>query len=298
MTKKKEFAVTVVVNTFNHEDFILQCIESIASQDFKEEFEILIIDDASTDKTNELVCSISEFYPCSIRIVSLETNEYSKGLWPGSRYFRESNSEFLAFCDGDDYWIDTEKISKQVSTLRNFPEINIVHTDYFLLQRIGERWHQTSRAKSDVVKAEETITARDLVYGNNIKTSTVLMRKDHIDFSFFEDARSVPAKDWLLFLTSTINGKALFMSEKTVCHRVTDKGIWNGLNELEKFEVKNSLSWYCATYFPDKEIREVFRNKVILEWLRKKISSSALYKPLRMFRMSLKIIKSAVKRKL
>lgn len=272
-----DLAVSVVVNTFNHEQFIFRCIEGIVSQDFIEEFEILVIDDASTDSTISILDTIKVPSHCILRVVRLETNEHSMGLWPGLSHIRSSNSTFVAFCDGDDYWIDKGKLARQVQEMRALSEIVLVHTDYYLLEKKSSGWIQIERSNKELAKAINTKTAFDLINGNSIKSSTALIRRDAIDFAFFENALGIPAKDWLLFLIVVTKGKILFMNEKSTVHRVTTRGIWNGLDVEGKTQIKDSVAWYCASHFPDQVIRDVFREKVANDWIRKKISNSKIY---------------------
>lgn len=270
--------VSVIVNTYNHEKFILRCIEGIINQKFDEPIEIIVIDDASSDSTLEILEDIEVPHNFSIKVIALQNNEHSAGLWPGLDFIKQSKSDFLAFCDGDDYWIDDKKIAKQIKEMRNGSNVGLVHTDYFTLEYADSQMILKERTQSDVSKASKVKTAFDLLHGNNIKSSTALIRREMIDFSFFEGALNIPAKDWLLFLTVVLRSDVHFIDERTTVHRVTSKGIWNGINPQSRMQIKDSIAWYCAALFPEEVVREAFRRKVAIQYFRKMLSQSSLYR--------------------
>jgi len=268
--------VTVIINTFNHEDYILQCLQSVMKQNFEGRLEILVIDDASTDRTYEILRENSINVPHHIRIVRLNENEHSKGLWPGLAQIKDTKAEFLAFCDGDDFWIDQNKLTKQISKIRSSTNIGIVHTDYYSLEQIESKWIQKERSEKEISKARQTLSSLDLIEGNNVKSSTALIRKSAIDFTFVENAKTIPAKDWLLFLTVGINHKIVFLDEKTTVHRISEKGIWNGLEREVKSQIKEAIAWYCAASFPNIEIRNLFRKRVSYIYCRNLLAESMI----------------------
>lgn len=288
--------VTVVINTFNQEEFIIQCIQSVARQNFSERFEIVVIDDASSDLTHEILRKNLINFPGNIKLIRLEENEYSKGLWPGLNYIKEANGQFLAFCDGDDFWIDENKLTKQVCKIRSSSDIGIVHTDYFLLEQNGSKWVQNERSKLGVSQAALTTSSLDLIEGNNIKTSTALVKKNAIDFAFFENATHIPSKDWLLFLTVGVKHRISFMNEKTAVHRISSKGIWNGLPRDKQNQIGNSVAWYCAAHFPNNEIQNLFKRKVSREWYQEQLLKSKSGKYIK-FLLGLKLVLSALLRR-
>jgi len=281
--QKDDFSksVTVVVHTYNHEDFIGKCIESILDQDYLDNIKILVIDDCSTDNTLRICNGFKEKFPEHLTIAALPYNQLSAGLFVGLDHLRSIKSKYVAWCDGDDYWEDTEKITKQVAILDKNSEIGIVHTDYKLMKITSERTEIRERTDPEIQASEKFTTGFDLVKGNRIKHSTAMILRESIDFDFVGLARGIYAGDWLICVSASRKHKIHFMKDKTTVARITDKGVWNGSSDARNNDQKTRIRWHCATYLEESDLRERFRRKVIIDWIRDKISRSILYRPVR-----------------
>lgn len=118
--------VSVIILTYNQADTVGQAIDSVLAQQCTFPFEIVLIDDASTDLTSTLCQQYAEAFPQIIRYVRKEEN---KGVV--NNYFDAVDTcrgEYIADCAGDDRWTDPEKLAKQVSILEKQPEVTLVHT--------------------------------------------------------------------------------------------------------------------------------------------------------------------------
>ncbi len=107
--------VSVVVATYNQENYIRHTLESIVSQKVNFEYEVLVGDDCSPDKTGEIVKEFAEKYPDKIVPILREKN-----LGMGGNVLdltMRTQGEYVAFIEGDDYWIDENKLQKQVDFL-------------------------------------------------------------------------------------------------------------------------------------------------------------------------------------
>lgn len=126
--------VSICCATYNHEPFIRDAIEGFLMQDVDFPYEILINDDASTDKTPDILREYERTFPNIINVVYHEENQYSKGgvsplldfLLPRAR------GKYIALCEGDDYWIDRYKLKKQVSYMESNSECSVVSGDYYI----------------------------------------------------------------------------------------------------------------------------------------------------------------------
>lgn len=122
--------VSVCCLTYNMQEYVKQAIESILMQRTTFVYEIIIHDDASTDDTREIIEEYVASFPHIIRPIYQEENKYSK---TGFKFHYEevipmANGKYIAFCDGDDYWIDPLKLQKQVDFLESNPDYGMVHT--------------------------------------------------------------------------------------------------------------------------------------------------------------------------
>jgi glycosyltransferase involved in cell wall biosynthesis len=122
--------VSIACPTFNNEKYIAQAIESFLSQQTDFPFEIIIHDDASTDRTAEIISAYAGRYPEKIIPIFQTKNQFSQGNQPLSAYiYPKARGKYIALCDGDDFWIDPLKLRKQVDFLEKNPEFGLVHTD-------------------------------------------------------------------------------------------------------------------------------------------------------------------------
>lgn len=120
----KNPVVSVHMVTFNHEPYIRQAIEGVMMQKTDFEFELVIGEDCSQDKTREICFEYQKKYPDKIRVLWWHENVSKLGD-NGRRVRAHCRGEFIAYCEGDDYWIDPLKLQKQVDLMRKYPDAGI-----------------------------------------------------------------------------------------------------------------------------------------------------------------------------
>ena len=172
--------VSISCITYNHENYIRNAIEGFLMQKTTFPVEILIHDDASTDKTAEIVREYEKKYPQLIKPIYQTENQYSKNNALIGRIQRErAVGKYYATCEGDDYWIDPLKLQKQVDYLENNTDYGMVCTDYnkFYQQtgEIKENCFKITQYKNEV-KFEDYLLDR-----STIGTATVMFRKTLYD---------------------------------------------------------------------------------------------------------------------
>ena len=116
--------VSVHMITYNHEPYIRQAIEGVMMQKTDFEFELIIGEDASKDKTREICFEYQKKYPDKIRVLWWHEN-VSKLGGNSRRVVARCRGEFIAFCEGDDYWTDPLKLQKQVGIMRTHTMISL-----------------------------------------------------------------------------------------------------------------------------------------------------------------------------
>ena len=120
----KNPVVSVHMITYNHEPYIRQAIEGVMMQKTDFEYELIIGEDGSQDKTREICFEYQKKYPDKIRVLWWHENVRKYG--GNSRRVRaRCRGEFIAFCEGDDYWIDPLKLQKQVDVMRKHPNVGL-----------------------------------------------------------------------------------------------------------------------------------------------------------------------------
>lgn len=127
-----EILVSIWCLTYNHELYIRDAIEGFLAQKTSFGYEIIIHDDASTDKTAEIIREYEQKYPNLIRGIYQEENQFGKNQpsieWILELEKQNCKGKYIALCEGDDYWIDAQKLQLQVDYLEAHPEcIMTVH---------------------------------------------------------------------------------------------------------------------------------------------------------------------------
>ena len=118
----KEIDVSVIMLTYFHEDYIAQALDSVLSQETSLRYEILIGDDASQDRTPEIILEYAARYPDTIRpILRKENLGGTRNSWDVRHRAR---GRYIAFLEGDDYWLDPQKMQKQWEFLEKNPEFS------------------------------------------------------------------------------------------------------------------------------------------------------------------------------
>ncbi|MFA9458931.1 glycosyltransferase family 2 protein [Halalkalibacter sp. AB-rgal2] len=119
--------ISVCCMTYNHESFISDAIESFLMQKTDFDFEIIIHDDASTDKTKEIVEYYEKKYPNIIKPIYQNENQYSKGIRRVTAQFLipKAKGKYIALCEGDDYWTDPYKLQKQFDYMEANPTCSL-----------------------------------------------------------------------------------------------------------------------------------------------------------------------------
>ena len=120
--------VSVHMMAFKHEKYIAKAIESVISQKTYIEFELVIGEDASPDKTRNICFEYQRKYPKQIRVLWSNDNVFAIG-GNETRVTAACRGDYIAFCEGDDYWTDSHKLQKQVDVMRSHPNVGLCFCD-------------------------------------------------------------------------------------------------------------------------------------------------------------------------
>lgn len=129
---KKDIMVSVCMITYKHEDFIKQAIEGVLMQKTTFQIELVIGEDCGPDLTREICIAYKKKYPNIIRL-----NLPEKNLGAQQNFISTYNlciGKYIALCEGDDYWIDENKLQKQVDFMEEKPDFSLCsHASYVLM---------------------------------------------------------------------------------------------------------------------------------------------------------------------
>lgn len=123
--------VTILCLVYNHEQYLRQCLEGFVMQKTNFKFEAIVHDDASTDNSASIILEYAAKYPDIIKPIIETENQYLKRDGSlGKIMDSHIHGKYVAYCEGDDYWIDSLKLQKQVEYLEKNPEYVLSYTSY------------------------------------------------------------------------------------------------------------------------------------------------------------------------
>ncbi len=147
--------VSICCITFNHEKYIGKTLEGFLMQKTNFSFEILIHDDASTDSTANVIREYEAKYPHIIKPIYQTENQFSKGIRSmyGVFNFPRASGKYIAMCEGDDYWIDENKLQSQADFLEQNEDYGLIHSDLNEYNTVTQKlkiaiWRQGGQNKS------------------------------------------------------------------------------------------------------------------------------------------------------
>lgn len=215
--------VSISCITFNQEQYIQQAIEGFLIQETSFPFEILIHDDASTDNTAAIIKEYEKKYPAIIKPIYQSENQYSQGNDVSEINIKRAKGKYIAFCEGDDFWIDPLKLQKQIDVLEK-NENTFSYTDFYTVDQEGKR---IKRFDHDYLRllSKSGFILHNLLEKNFIMTLSFICRKDVLNLELYKNA---PNKlDYILFLTSAYFGKGAYLRDKTCCYRKVNSSLTN-----------------------------------------------------------------------
>lgn len=224
--------VSLVCITYNQEKYIKDTLKGFLIQKTVYPFEIIIHDDASTDKTVAIIKEYYEKYPSIIKLVLQEKNQYSQGKKVTPMAVNYANGEYIALCEGDDFWIDEYKLQKQIDVFLKNTNISLVHSNCFdLIER------DSLFVKSLVPNKINTFET--LIKVNRIRTLTVMfplkLYKQYLN-EFHSDLNKWSLGDWPLWLYLSLSGNIHMLSDDTSVYRVLEESA-SHIVDIEKHKM-------------------------------------------------------------
>jgi glycosyltransferase involved in cell wall biosynthesis len=227
---KEEMLISVVIPTYNRSDYLIEALNSVINQTYKN-IEIIIVDDGSKDNTKEVVNNYIELHKTrNIRYYYKENGGVATARNFG---IHQSNGILIAFLDSDDL-LKKEKLSKQVKLFDN-PKVGLVHSHYSIMKEFGE------------IITNKTIKQNKLngyMYNkmrisNLVGTSTVIVKKECINTVGLFEGEYSPAEDYDLWLRISKEYEFGYLEESLAYYReFSSDNISRNLTKMENGVIK------------------------------------------------------------
>jgi glycosyltransferase involved in cell wall biosynthesis len=277
-----DIQVSIVCTAYNHEPYIRDAIEGFLSQKTNFAFEIIIHDDASTDETPNIIMDYHRRFPTIIIPILQKENQHSKETKIFSTFINPIiRGKYIAHCEGDDYWIDPEKLQKQFDALEENQTCDICFHPAKAMYPNGTSRIMCLHSKSNIVFPIGDVILGD---GGFMPTASLFYRKEirtSVD-AFFERYGKFPVGDVMLQFLASKRGGALYLPMIGSVYRVNSIGSWSSRTKNDsnyaKYVRKKTILWneklneftnYEYDYFFRKKITRILLNYITNPYMEK-----------------------------
>ncbi len=249
--------VSVFCMVYNHEKYLRQCLDGFLMQKCNFDFDIVIGEDCSTDKSREILLDYAKRYPGKFKLILHDKNV---GAMENQRIvFENCTGKYIAMCEGDDYWIDQYKLQKQV----DFMEANDLDCCNTLWQELENNQiiNKGHIQKGLMVGNSYQFKAGEFSYYH---TATRVIRKDVLDQIMISYPPHFIADGPLQVVLSQTK-KVGVLLDYTSVYRISGSGVWTSLTLRERNLQSFKACREFQKYFP-KSARK-FANEKWNYWL-------------------------------
>ena len=251
--------VSVCMTTYNHEAYLRQAIESVLAQKTLFAVELVLGEDCSTDGTREICREYIQKYPDKVRLITSDKNIGWRANY--RRTFEACRGEYVAYCDGDDWWSDVQKLQKQVDVLEEDPTCGMCYTrgsNFYQIDSRTEPDHPTHYTDFDRLLCNLTIcncatlARRDLI----ARYYAEVRPEEHPEWSTDD------APMWLWFAACS---KISYIPEITAMHRRLPVSVSHSTEYRKRIAFCDSLMeislWFEVHYGTGKNRFRILRRR-------------------------------------
>ena len=226
--------VSVRCITYNQQDYIHQSLDGFLMQKTTFPFEVIVHDDASTDKTAEVIRKYEAKFPKIVKPIYETENQYSKHDGSLGRIVNAAcKGKYIALCEGDDYWIDENKLQMQVDFLENNPE----YTMCFHKAKIKKELDVRCELKCDLI-TDRDYSAFELFHNWIVPTASICIRKYIFDKKI-KNPHKILNGDIVIVEKAAHSGKVRGFGTTMSVYRVQSSGVTYD----EKLQHSRSLAY-------------------------------------------------------
>lgn len=278
--------VSICCITYNHEKYITDALDSFLTQETTFPFEIIVHDDASTDKTAVIIREYEERYPKIIKPIYQTENQYSKGKGSIRNYVVPMiKGKYTASCEGDDFWTDPLKLQKQVEFLEENPEYTMC---FHKVKVIDTKKNFLGRYLGPKCNKSKAISVSEAVTGGIVHVSSRITRSDFYIKPRPNWIRNAKHGDYATALYIAAEGKIYYMNEVMSAYRTGVKGSMmtnfrknytkeNDINYLlNRIETLDMADKYYDYKYHDEIIKVRILSQVAIDFLKNDFSNTAM----------------------
>lgn len=233
---KEKVAISVLLVSYNHENYIRQALDALFGQVFDGPIELVVADDKSTDSTLSI---INEYEGRDSRF-TFKYLDYSENLGITKNYkrgFKACTYEYVAVLEGDDYWISPHKLRCQSEFLSEHWESDVCSVNYFVYEE--DRAQFTPRVP--IATGHRFITARELIADNIVGNFSTCMYRRAALLRLPNAMFDIKSYDWITHIVLARTSVIGFLREPMSVYRLHSSGVWTQTPHIEKLKVQLEL---------------------------------------------------------
>ena len=240
----KKIKVSACIITYNHEKFIEDCLEAAISQKLDFDYEIIIGEDKSTDNTLAICKEYERKYPQLIRVIERDQNLGMVGNWLST--LEECDGDYIALCEGDDFWTDRHKLEKQVNIL-------LRNKDYTICGSKVQSLNESKVQKESEGKAYGEINLDQVLRKNQFTTCTAVIKKSALDLPPWQNFNNFFTVDWPIWCSLLRYGKGFNLESVTAQYNIHGAGATSGRDRVNTLKNKLEDRILMMENFPNKK---------------------------------------------
>ena len=253
--------VSVVVTTYNHEQYIADALCAILLQrgDFGG-VEVIVGEDCSSDRTLAICKQFAEQYPDKIRLIASTENVGWRENY--RRCAEAARGKYIAFCDGDDYWCDENRLAEQVALMEQNPAVGLCYT-------LAERRDAEGQLVGRFPIGEGHTTLNDLLHDWCVENCTTLARRDAV-LAYYATEKPDAHPEWLtedlpMWLFVAAHHEVAYINRATAVHRLFPDSVSHSTSLAKRLAFCDSSSniklWFDKRYNHSAQRKHLLRER-------------------------------------
>ncbi len=243
----KNCIVNVGIITYNHEKYIEECLESVYSQKGDFLIRAIVIEDFSTDETNNIIREFIKAHPQNEHFQWVFTsNESNIGVFANAKNVilkaKELGCDYFTFCDGDDYWTDSSRIAKHIRLMEDNPEMSMT---FNLINLFWEEKGFFEVPKEQANLEGSRFNTEDIITNYFIGNASCCFYDGRILSKVDPSIFDMDTGDWFFNIFYSLYGDIGFIKKPLSVYRKHDKGTWTGREAFIKTQTMlNAIDEY------------------------------------------------------
>ena len=267
--------VSVCVTTYNHAPYLERAVESFLAQRCDFGVEIILSDDCSSDSTPQICRSYAERYPDKVRFITSAENVGMRANY--RRTIEAARGEYVALCDGDDWWCDADKLARQVAEMQGDEQLGLCYTRSRRVQGEREWLYPKGPMHTDF---------DNMLFNNTVENSSALARRDLV-MQYYREVQPELHPEWLtddapMWIWFAARSKMVAIDEPMAVHRLLPESVSQSGNYLRRIAFCDSLMdislWFDKHYGTGQHVRKLKRKRMeVALWVLSRDGSTKEY---------------------